>query len=72
MKIEVKLPCCPKCAVKKLGRYAVVWTLAVATLTGLGALRVLRWINGDDYYSSVGKDESTTGELPIRPHPPVG
>jgi hypothetical protein len=56
MKIEFKLPCCPKCMIKRLGRYTIVWVLALSTLAGLAALRALRWLNGDDYYSSVGKD----------------
>jgi hypothetical protein len=57
MKIEVRIPCCPKCAMRWLGRNSLVWVLALATLAGLGALRALRWLNGDNYYSSVGKDD---------------
>jgi hypothetical protein len=56
MKLEVKLPCCPKCAVKKAGRHSVVWLLAGATLLGLGGLRVLRWLF-DEGYGSIGEEK---------------
>jgi hypothetical protein len=56
MKLEIKLPCCPKCLAKKAGRHSVVWLLTGVTLLGIGALRLGRWLF-DEGYGSLGEEE---------------
>jgi hypothetical protein len=48
MKIEVKIPCCPKCMAKTATKHAIVALIAFGAVVGLGVLRLLRWISATE------------------------
>lgn len=41
----MKLPCCPKCMVKKATKHTIVALIAFGAMVGLGLLRLLRWFS---------------------------